>query len=72
MENSEGYFPLKLEAGYNSSFYLHSVYVLYIFNKVSRNFNGTDFSAGRVQLWIYSADPPGEHRYENSNNKKKF
>ena len=24
--------------------------------------------AGCVQLWIRSAEPPGEHRYENRNN----
>ena len=24
--------------------------------------------AGSVQLWIRSAEPPGEHRYENRNN----
>ena len=27
--------------------------------------------AGCVQLWICSAEPPGEHRYENRNNYKK-
>ena len=25
-------------------------------------------SAGCMQLWIRSAEPPGEHRYENRNN----
>ena len=25
-------------------------------------------SAGCVQLWIRSAEPPGEHHYENRNN----
>ena len=28
----------------------------------------TDVGAGCVQLWIRSAEPPGEHRYENCNN----
>ena len=27
--------------------------------------------AGCVQLWICSAEPPGEHRYENRNNNRK-
>ena len=25
-----------------------------------------------VQLWIRSAEPPGEHRYENRNNNNKI
>ena len=32
----------------------------------------TDFGAGCVQLWIRSAEPPGEHRYENKNNKHMY
>ena len=31
-----------------------------------------DFSAGCVQLWICSAEPPGEHRYENLNNNSQL
>ena len=30
----------------------------------------TDFDAGCVQIWIRSAEPPGEHRYENGNNNE--
>ena len=31
----------------------------------------TDFGAGCVQLWIRSAEPPEEHRFENNNNNDK-
>ena len=34
--------------------------------KVRFNMNG--LGAGCVQLWIRSAEPPEEHRYENRNN----
>ena len=30
-----------------------------------------DFGAGCAQLWKRSAEPPGEHRYENGNNNNK-
>ena len=30
--------------------------------------NMNRLGAGCVQLWICSAEPPGEHRYENRNN----
>ena len=30
-----------------------------------------DLVAGCVQLWIHSAEPPGEHRNENRKKKKK-
>ena len=31
----------------------------------------TDFDAGCMQLWIRSAEPPGEHRYENWNDNNR-
>ena len=40
-------------------------------HKVNYCLKETDLCAGCVQVWIRSAELPGEHRYENRNNSNK-